>query len=196
MRTPINNVPIFPLSTVLYPEGVLSLRVFEPRYLDMVSACLKEDRPFGVCLIAEGAEVGPVAKCFQVGTLAKIINWNQSTDGILEVETVGCQRFRLLKSEVTKQNLIVGDIQLLNDSPPVTLPNEFASLVITLKNVINHSSSSVTTNEESFNDPNWVSYRLIEMLSMEAVMRQRLLEIDDAIERLHIILGLYSNIKT
>lgn len=189
-------MPIFPLSTVLYPEGVLSLRVFEPRYLDMVSACLKEDRPFGVCLIAEGAEVGPVAKCFQVGTLAKIINWNQSTDGILEVETVGCQRFRLLKSEVTKQNLIVGDIQLLNDSPPVTLPNEFASLVITLKNVINHSSSSVTTNEESFNDPNWVSYRLIEMLSMEAVMRQRLLEIDDAIERLHIILGLYSNIKT
>jgi len=195
VRTPTNNVPIFPLSTVLFPDGVLSLRIFEPRYLDMVSACLKEDKPFGVCLISEGAEVGPVATCFPVGTLAKIINWNQSSDGILEVEAVGCQRFRLLNSEVTKQNLIVGSIQLLNDSPPVALPSEFASLVTTLKNVINRSSKSVTTNEESFNDPNWVSYRLIEMLSMESVMRQRLLEIDDAIERLHIILGLYSNIK-
>ena len=195
MRTPTNKVPIFPLSTVLFPDGVLSLRIFEPRYLDMVSACLKEDKPFGGCLISEGAEVGPVAKCFPVGTLAKIINWNQSSDGLLEVEAVGCQRFRLLKSEITKQSLIVGSIQFLNDSPPVALPSEFASLVTTLKNVINNSSRPVTKNEESFNDPNWVSYRLIEMLPMESVMRQRLLEIDDAIERLHIILGLYSNIK-
>ena len=195
MRTPINNVPIFPLSTVLFPEGVLPLRIFEPRYLDMVSTCLKEDKPFGVCLIAEGAEVGPVAKCFPVGTLAKIINWNQSPDGILEVEAVGCQRFRLLKSDVAKQNLLTGTIQLLNDSSPVTLPKEFNTLVMTLKDVMNNSSRPVITNEESFTDPNWVSYRLIEMLSMETVMRQRLLEIDDAVERLHIILGLYSNIK-
>jgi Lon protease-like protein len=195
VRVPTSNVPIFPLATVLFPEGVLPLRIFEPRYLDMVSTCLKEDKPFGVCLIADGTEVGPVAKCFPVGTLAKIINWNQSPDGILEVEAVGCQRFRLLKSDVAKQNLLRGTIQLLNDSPPVTLPKEFNTLVMTLKDVMNNASRPVITNEESFTDPNWVSYRLIEMLSMETVMRQRLLEIDDAVERLHIILGLYSNIK-
>ena len=79
VRTPTNNVPIFPLSTVLYPEGVLSLRVFEPRYLDMVSACLKEDRPFGVCLIAEeGSRLAlctPIFIVFERGSNTAIIRW-------------------------------------------------------------------------------------------------------------------------
>ena len=71
MRIPSSNVPIFPLSTVLFPGGLLSLKIFETRYLDMVSNCLKENVPFGVCLLVDGQEVGVAARCYQMGTLAK-----------------------------------------------------------------------------------------------------------------------------
>jgi len=80
MPTVIKNVPIFPLSVVLCPQGLLSLRIFEARYLDMVSGCLKHDRPFGVSMIVEGKEIGQAAQCYQVGTLAKITNWDQGSD--------------------------------------------------------------------------------------------------------------------
>ena len=77
------EIPLFPLRTVLYPGGPLPLRIFEPRYLDMISRCLKNDAPFGVVLIREGSEIGP-ATTYEIGTLAKIIDWYQGSDGVLE----------------------------------------------------------------------------------------------------------------
>ena len=82
------KVPLFPLSTVLYPGGPLPLRIFEPRYLDMISDCLKNDRPFGVLLIRSGSETGP-ATTYEVGTLARITDWYQGSDGLLGITAVG-----------------------------------------------------------------------------------------------------------
>ncbi|MEO1889670.1 MAG: LON peptidase substrate-binding domain-containing protein, partial [Cycloclasticus sp.] len=136
MRFPTSNVPIFPLSAVLFPDGVLSLKIFETRYLDMVSSCLKQDVPFGVCLIVEVNEVGKAARCYQIGTLAKIVNWGQTADGVLEIEAMGCQRFKMLGKQTSKQELITANIQLLADVPSMALPDELVTLAGMLRNVL------------------------------------------------------------
>lgn len=192
MRIPTSNVAIFPLSTVLFPEGVLSLRIFETRYLDMVSKCLKQDIPFGVSMIAEGHEVGKAARCYEIGTLAKIVNWDQSDDGVLQIEALGCQRFRILDTEVSKQELIIASINVLDDLPMVPVPDELLKLTGILKKVLKRERVNISQDASAFNDANWVGCRLTEVLPMEEVMRQRLLEIDDPVERLDMILGLFT----
>ncbi len=193
MRIPTENVPIFPLSTALFPEGVLSLRVFETRYLDMVSSCLKQDVPFGVCMIADGYEVGGAARCYQIGTLAKIVNWEQSKGEVLQVEVLGCQRFKILDSKVSKQNLITATIKIMDEKPVVAVPNELFKLKGMLEIALNKQAVDISADAEQLNNANWVGCRLTEVLPMEGVIRQRLLEIDDPVERLHVILGLFTN---
>jgi len=188
----MNNVAIFPLSTVLFPDGVLSLRIFETRYLDMVSNCLKKDIPFGVSMIVEGQEVGKAARCYEVGTLAKIINWDQSANGLLQIEAIGCQRFRILNTEVSKGELITASINVLDDLPVVPVPEELFELVDILKKVLKKGRVNISFDTPVFNDANWVGCRLTEVLPLEEAIRQRLLEIDDPIERLHMILGLFA----
>ena len=87
------TLPLFPLHTVLFPGGLLPLRIFESRYLDMISDCLRNDRGFGVCLISAGREVGDGAECFDVGTLARIQDWDSTPDGLLGIIARGEQRF-------------------------------------------------------------------------------------------------------
>ena len=110
------QVPLFPLNTVLFPGGPLPLRIFEPRYLDMLSRCMKADAPFGVVLIREGGEVGP-ATTREVGTLATVTDWYKGSDGILGVTAVGTQRFRLLSAERLADGLNVGDVEILPELP-------------------------------------------------------------------------------
>ena len=89
------QIPLFPLGTVLFPGGPLPLRIFEPRYLDMVSDCLRNDKAFGVCLIKDGREVGEPAQPFDVGTMAKIVDWDRTDDGLLAITALGTSRFRI-----------------------------------------------------------------------------------------------------
>ena len=79
----VMQVPLFPLNTVMFPGGVLPLRIFEPRYLDMVSDCMRGDVPIGVVLIRDGLEVGRAAQTYDVGTLGVISYWNRRSDGLL-----------------------------------------------------------------------------------------------------------------
>lgn len=178
---------------VLFPEGVLSLKVFETRYLDMVSMCLKQDLPFGICMITVGQEVGEAAQIYEVGTLAKIINWDQADDGVLMIEVLGCQRFKIIDSRVEANELTTATIQLLEETLPETMPEGLVNLTHILRRAIVKREPKAVLNEALFKDANWVSYRLTELLSMDDVMRQRLLEIDDAVERLHMILGLFTD---
>ena len=106
------EVPLFPLRTVLYPGGPLPLRIFEQRYLDMISRCMKTDSPFGVLLIRKGSESGP-AETFDIGTLARITDWYQGSDGLLGVTATGTERFRLLSGRRESDGLLVGEVELL-----------------------------------------------------------------------------------
>lgn len=185
-------VPIFPLSTVLFPEGVLSLRIFEARYLDMVSSCLKQDTPFGVCMIVDGHEVGKAARSYQFGTLAKIVEWGQSDDGVLTIEVMGSRRFKILHSNILSNELITATIQVLPEPAAIPVPEDLMNLALMLKNVFKRHQPNKALKEEQFNDANWVGYRLAEVLSMENVLRQRLLQMEDPIDRLHMLLGLFT----
>src|SRR5215467_4574263 len=112
------TLPLFPLQTVLFPGGPLSLRIFEPRYLDLVRRCLKEQSPFGVVLILEGAEAGPVTTVAPIGTTARLVDFEALPDGLLGVVCVGERRFRVLRHWSQDDGLNAAEVEYLAESAP------------------------------------------------------------------------------
>ena len=177
------KVPLFPLRTVLYPGGPLPLRIFEPRYLDMISACLKQDSLFGVLLIRDGEETGP-ATTHDVGTLAKITDWYQGSDGLLGVTAVGEERFRLKESSRQADGLNIGVIEPLGRDEPSELPEDCKPLAHILSGVLDDLGKLYDTLDKRYEDAGWVAYRYAEILPISAEQKQRCLETEDPLERL------------
>ena len=188
------QVPLFPLRTVLYPEGPLPLRIFEARYLDMVSECLKNDRPFGVLLIRSGSETGP-ATTYGIGTLARIIDWYQGSDGLLGITAVGRERFRLLTAERRKDNLHVGKIATLPEQKNVPLPAEMRPLAKVLESVLDDLGSLYAAVERRYDDAGWVACRFAEILPIAPEVKQACLELDDPVERLGVVRKLIEDVQ-
>ncbi len=184
--TRVVQVPIFPLNAVLFPDGPLPLRVFEPRYLDMVSRCLKTDQPFGVLLIRDGNEVG-MATTYEVGTLARISDWYQGSDGILGVTAIGEQRFRMTACERQSDGLNIGDIELLESEPFVPLPEHYQPLKHILANVLDDLGRLYESQLRRYDDASWLTYRFLEVLPIDLTEKQKCLEEDNAARRLRLI---------
>ncbi len=180
------QIALFPLHTVLFPGGPLPLRIFEPRYLGMVSACLRDQSPFGVLQIRDGSEVGQ-ASTWDVGTLAHISDWYQGSDGILGVTAVGDQRFRVRSTERREDGLLVGEADLLPADPPLALPEEFLPLVQILDGVLADLGRLYDDLPRHYDDAVWVSYRFAEILPFSAEQKQTCLELSDPLERLELI---------
>lgn len=180
------QVPLFPLSTVLFPGGPLPLRIFEPRYVDMVRDCVRDDAPFGVLLIREGQETGP-ASTHDIGTLARIVDWYQGSDGLLGVTAIGEQRFRLLSSERQADGLNVGTIELLPDEPAVPLPADYQDLSHILGDVLDDLGRLYESLERRMDDAGWVTSRFVEILPLDLEHKQRCLENGDPVERLELV---------
>ncbi len=180
-------MPIFPLSTVLFPGSLLPLRIFEVRYMDMARACLKDASPFGVCLIREGQEVGAPAVPEPVGCLARIADCDVEELGILKIRAEGLERFRITASEVNRQGLIVGTIEPLAseraapDAPGLAQSAEF------LRKVIAGIGAGRFGEPLCFDDASWVSFRLAEILPLRIDVKQKLLELTDATLRIAIL---------
>ena len=181
------NVPIFPLNAVLFPGGLLPLRVFEPRYMDMTRDCLKRDQPFGVCLIREGSEVGAPAVPEGVGCLAKILECDMQQQGILNIKTRGGQRFRILERRAGAQGLASADIELIAPEPSAAVPEEFAACARLLEMVVADQGKPIFAEPHAFSDAAWVGYRLAEILPVPLAAKQRLLELGDSLARLSIL---------
>jgi len=181
------DVPIFPLGTVLFPGGLLPLRVFETRYMDMTRECMKEQKPFGVCLIKSGREVGEAAVPEEIGCLAHIQEWDMRELGVLSLRTQGGQRFRILEREVTGQGLVRANVELIEPEPAAALPAEFAACANLLELVVADKSAAVFAEPHRFDDATWVGYRLTEILPVPMAAKQRLLELDDSVLRLQIL---------
>jgi hypothetical protein len=181
------NVPIFPLNTVLFPGGLLPLRVFEARYMDMTRDCLKRDEPFGVCLIREGAEVGAPAVPETVGCLAKILEWDMQQQGILNIKTRGGQRFRILERRTGPQGLTTAEIELIPAEASAAVPEEFAACARLLEMVVADKGKPIFAEPHAFNDASWVGYRLAEILPVPLAAKQKLLELSDSVGRLSIL---------
>ena len=182
---PTLDIPLFPLSTVLFPGGLLSLRVFERRYLDMVRDCARGGDGFGVCLILQGREVGEPAIPAAIGTLAHIVDFYTLPDGLLGIRASGGRRFRVDRSRVRDNGLAHALVQVWPDEACVAIPPEFLLLVTILERLLEktggpHSKAARTC----FDDAGWVGFRLAETLPLENAERQHLLQMIDPLERL------------
>ena len=179
-------VSLFPLSTVLFPRGPLPLRVFEPRYLDMVSRCLREDSEFGVVHIVDGPDTGEVETA-AIGTLARIIDWYQGSDGILGITAQGTHKFRLKRMSRQADGLYVGDVEILADEPELELPAEFKPMAELLESVIDDLGRLYDSIDKHYQDSAWVGCRLAEILPMAPADKQHCLELTDPLERLQVL---------
>ena len=180
-------MPLFPLRTVLYPGGPLPLRIFEARYLDMISRCMKEDAPFGVLLLADGPEVGGVAmaRTYTIGTLARISDWYQGTDGLLGITAMGTQRFCLHAVEQQDDGLNLGEVEILESGERVSVPEEYIGWSSLLRAVLDDLGKLYEGVERDYDDASWLSYRFAEILPLEMDERQVCLEMQDPLERLN-----------
>src|SRR5262245_42622477 len=112
-------LPLFPLNAVLFPEGPLKLRIFEARYVDMIGRCMRENAPFGIALINEGVEAGGNASTVQMGTSARIVDFEQLKDGLLGITAVGERCFVIDSVSQQSDGLNVAQIEWLEPEPAV-----------------------------------------------------------------------------
>ena len=188
-------IPLFPLRTVLFPDGPLPLRVFEPRYLDMISRCMKDDSEFGVVLITSGSETGE-AQLAGTGTFARITDWYQGSDGILGVTGLGTRRFRLDAVDRQPDGLYVGVVRDLPDVVPQPLPVEYRPLAALLETIVDDLGLLYESLPKNYEDAGWVGARFAEILPLELDLKQRCLEMDDALERLEYIRPVLRSIRS
>jgi Lon protease-like protein len=181
------TVPIFPLNTVLFPGALLALKIFEVRYIDMARDCLRDGKPFGVCLIREGSEVGTPAVPFDVGCLARIVECDVEELGVLKVRIEGTERFRLLSTDVNRQGLIVGETEPVVTEAAVTDTQGLAECADFLRKVIPAIGAERFGTPLRYEDASWVGFRLAEILPLRNDVRQKLLEVTDAALRVGIL---------
>jgi Lon protease-like protein len=188
------RIPIFPLNTVLFPGGPLPLRIFEARYIDMISDRLRNDAPFGVVLIKDGKEDG-LASTFDVGTLATITDWYQGSDGLLGITAIGGQRFHLLSVDQQVDGLNVGDVELLPMEESLPLPEEYQGIARILEGVLKDLGRLYASLDSHYGDVGWVTYRFVEVLPMDLTQKQACLENSSPVERLQLVRELLRNSK-
>jgi Lon protease-like protein len=178
------QLPLFPLQTVLLPGGPLQLQVFEPRYLDMVGRCMRTGMPFGVVRILEGSEAGAVSDIAVTGTSARIIDFHTLSNGLLGLLCLGERVFRLESRQEQPDRLIVGQVSWLPAHPPTPVAPHFANLVTALREVLPKLPPAYAHIPRNFDDAEWVSYRLLELLPLSSQERQHSLENHDPLQRL------------
>ncbi len=184
-------LPLFPLRTVLFPGGVLPVRIFEQRYIDMAKDCLRDSRPFGVCLITHGDEVAtPDAappEFAPIGTIATIASWEMPQLGILHVVTEGGRRFEVKDHRIEPAGLVVGTVAALAPEDSAPLPDKHAPLAKLLALIAARIGAANFPATTRYDDASWVGYRLAELLPLPLPIKQSMLEINDAGVRLDVL---------
>ncbi len=191
------DLPLFPLNAVLFPGGVLPLRIFEARYMDMVRACMRDEREFGICLIRKGPEVGAGAQPESIGCRAGITDFNMEQLGVLQISTIGTQRFRVLDTREEKDGLLLARTEPLESETESTIPAKFKACADLLQRIIQQLDREIDRIDADnklpivgpyrLNDASWVGNRLCEVLPISLVAKQKLMELTDAPTRLSIV---------
>jgi Lon protease-like protein len=197
------KLPLFPLNTVLFPGGVLPLRLFEARYMDMARDCLREKTSFGVCLVRQGGATGTAAATEAVGCTATITEWDMQQLGLLLVRTVGGTRFRILTRTAQPDGLQLAEVEMIDADADGPLAPEHSSCADLLRRIIDDLQSqraarraemeSEVLGGPAFEPPHqldsrvWVGNRLCEVLPVPLKAKQKLMELQDADARLAIV---------
>ena len=191
-------VPLFPLKTVLFPGGILPLKVFETRYIDMVRECMKCEAPFGVVLIKSGQEVGAPADPEAVGCFAHISQWDMPSLGVMMLRTEGGKRFRILETRVLADNRLEARVETIEADNEIPVSTMHVDCAKTLKIVIDDLEAKGEAEQGAgFGSPfarpirldsaGWVANRWCEILPIPLKARQKLMELDDPRSRLTIV---------
>jgi uncharacterized protein len=188
-------IALFPLHTVLFPGGPLPLRIFETRYTDMVRRCMREQQPFGVVLIQEGDEAGPVATTATIGCSARIADFYTLKDGLLGISCVGDRKFRVESLRREADGLHVGEVEWLAPEPEVVLPGQYAQFGETVRRALKELAEHYQHVEKKFDDAAWIGARLTELLPISLNDKQALLELADPVERLGALLSIVPDEK-
>ena len=165
----------------------MPLRVFEQRYMEMAKDCLRDDQPFGVCLIRSGTEVGPAAMPEEIGCIARIAHWDMQQLGVLHIVARGEQRFRALRREVQANGLTRAEVESLPADDDCALPDEFLACARLLRLVIEEHGAQQIEAPFRFDSSSWVGSRLAEILPVPLSAKQKLMELADARQRLEIL---------
>ena len=179
----MTEIPLFPLKTVLLPANTLALKIFEPRYLDMIAGCMREDSPFGVVLIHKGEETGVDADIYSIGTTATISDWENRADGLLGVTALGMQRFEILSTRTQSDGLTLAEIKLLEESTSHEIPEQY-HYMLELLDHISAQAGRIRSDNQSFSE---ILYQLVYLLPIDAALKQRLLEIPECGDRAAIL---------
>ena len=185
LASQLKEYPLFPLNTVIFPGGALPLRIFEPRYLDMVKECMRNDHGFCIALIRDGRETGKAAQVHSTGTLCEISNWESLPDGLLGITANGQKRVHIEDTQVESNQLVMGRLKPIDELPDPLLPEEFEALKELLQRIITEVGEPYTILPARYEYAGWVGARLTELLPLQLATKQRLLEIDDHIVRLY-----------
>lgn len=178
------NVPLFPLNSIVLPRGRIPLQLFEPRYIDMLTRCLKEDRGFVIVLLREGLETSSHAAFYDIGTYVRIIDFQQLDNGLLGITVEGQAKVTVVKCWQADDGLNMGDVECLTDEESMDVPRHFAELPAVLKALFRHPVISDLQMDVDYDDARDVGWRLTELLPLDKQEKQRLVELQDPIERL------------
>ncbi len=183
-----NELPLFPLGSVLFPGGRLELRIFERRYLDLIRDCARENVPFGVCLILKGNDAGTPATPAAFGTCAHIEDFSTTSEGLLGIAARGGQRFYVESVRIKDSGLIVAQVQYLPIEPPMPMPTEFSLLATILQRFGEQFGGELgAASKDQFDDAVFVANRLAEILPLSKQEQLQILQCTDAKNRLALL---------
>ena len=194
----LTSLPLFPLGTVLFPGGTLSLRVFEVRYLDMVRKCHQAGAPFGVVALQRGSEVrqaaAPQEELHDVGTLAHVEHLEALQPGLLTVQCRASARFRVTSRQRLANGLWIADVEQWPDDPAVVIPPDLRSIAATLTHVLEQlrqrepdSAAIPYPTPMQLDDCSWVANRWCELLPVPLALKQQLMSLDNPLLRLELV---------
>ncbi|CAN5531631.1 LON peptidase substrate-binding domain-containing protein [soil metagenome] len=198
----LHSLPLFPLGSVLFPGGILPLRIFEVRYLDMIGKCHRAGAPFGVVGLTRGVEVrvaGAAAETFtEIGTLALIRELESPQPGLMQIECVGTQRFRVRASTLQKHGLWTAEVEAIADDVAVAIPEDLLYTATALQRLVDTLEARRSAEGADglrlpvrepyrFDDCGWVANRWCELLPLQNALKQRLMELDSPLMRLELV---------
>ncbi len=195
----LSSLPLFPLDTVLFPGGVLPLRIFEVRYLNMVGKCHQAGAPFGVVALTRGTEVqrpeGKIETFHRIGTLATITTLETPQPGLIRISCHGQQRFQIKESQQLKHGLWIAEVARLPEDLPVPVPDDLKSTADALLKVMDSLQARqglghvtpLFPEPRHFDDCGWLANRWCELLPVPLELKQQLMALDNPLVRLELV---------
>ena len=184
------RLPLFPLSSVVMPDGVMKLRLFERRYIEMVKNCFRTETGFGICLIRDGNEAGEPSEPYPLGTSVSIVDFDQGDDGLLHISARGDSEFEILSYAADDNQLLIGEVAPLPPRPATQMLPAFETLAHKLDLILRYVEPDISYADKRLDDADWVCHRLLELLPLAPEAKYELLQMQDNNRRLETLSSL------